>query len=202
MNSRAHARSASSWADPCMPFCTLRTCSFVCREGSRCTPNSFVSAYREDRGCIPCSCSSDCCEGRGCTPRRSFSSCREDRGCTPRSYLSSCRAGRGCTQRSWSSACRGDMDCAQLLFSLPCEHRFLTIAPGQSSRAARHDVCSSTRRVSRSYDVTFPFCESVFLLLQRKPTSIVAFFTVFARGASLDGVRVERQRCAVVRLRA
>ena len=109
--------------------CTPRSFFSPCREGRGCTPRSRVSACRGGRGCTPRSCISPCRGGKGCTPRTGVSACRGGRGCTSRSQVSACREGRGCSPRSCLSPCREDTGCtAQLPFTLPCEHRFLSMA--------------------------------------------------------------------------
>jgi len=98
--------------EPRVPFCTPRTCSSACREGSCCcTLRNCFSACRGGKGRTPRNCFSACHGGRGCTSRRTFSPCRADRGCTSRSRLSACRESRGCKARSSSSASRAGRGC-------------------------------------------------------------------------------------------
>ena len=131
---------------------TPRSCVSTCREGRGCTPRSRVSACRGGRGCTPRSCISPCRGGKGCTPRTGVSACRGGRGCTSRSQVSACREGRGCSPRSCLSPCREDTGCtAQLPFTLPCEHRFLSMARdrrhffGDSARPLTSPPVRSTR---------------------------------------------------------
>ena len=91
-----------------MPFCTPRTCSFACHEGSQCTSRSCLSACRGGTGCTSRRNVSPCRGNRGCTPRSRFSAWRGGRECTPRRSVSACRGGRGCTPRSCFSASRED----------------------------------------------------------------------------------------------
>ena len=123
-----------------MRFCTLHTCFFACRGGSRYNLHNSFSPCHEGRECSPHSSVSACREGRGCTPRSRFSSCRGDRGCTPPSCFSACREGRGCTPCSCALACREDTGCTP---------RSCQSFPVQASLSyVTHSPCPTTPRAA------------------------------------------------------